>query len=216
MRFPFGMRAEGDQGSIQAVAEWVRPALRPMEGESARWFAYNLDINDLDDEWEKLKPSDPLEAQYHCGFMSIYPGLRLAGEFEISGEGYSIAPFRLAKLIAKKWTDLTVYFYDSDDYGDVYSECRMQGDTEQLWNATQHACEDDDGNRVDWHYRISCRNGVIYDPPLVESEEAHRERLLSNGDDTAVSDAALLSEPREIEKQIEGESEEQVTRNCGP
>jgi hypothetical protein len=103
MRFDFGIRAEGDQGSIQAVADWVRPALRQMNGEPARWFAYELDINDLDDEWETLKPSDHIQGQDHIGFMAIYPGSRLAGEFVISGEGYSIAPFRLAQLIAKKW-----------------------------------------------------------------------------------------------------------------
>jgi hypothetical protein len=102
--------------------------------------------------------------------MSLYPSSLLSGKFELHGEGYSIASCRLAELIVKRWTDLTVYFYDSWDSGSVFSESRMQGDTKQLWNAWEIACEDDDRNRIECHYEISCRDGVKYDPPLLESE----------------------------------------------
>ena len=152
----FYIHLEGDATSRKEVAEWIRPALKPMEDSLVQWFPLELDLNDLDPTWQ----TDTLSI--HSGFG--------ADDCLISGEHYSNAPNRLGQLIATKW-NLIVYLAINVEHNEDVTVWRYQGAAEPvLWEHFGDSRYDEAGTEIGWHRRTFVRDGVRLDPVEIKFE----------------------------------------------
>jgi hypothetical protein len=173
--FTFDIKCDGAPDIVQEVSDFIRPALQPLQ--DGRWVTYWVDSPVL---------FDNLESGIRLSELDLLPGSLTFG-----GEADADVPRQLVKRLAERWADLTIWYRESWDNGDVVHEWRFQGTECQFWNSYIESRYDTEGKMIGWNRRTYVRDGHQCGPPKVEMEVDD----LANGEAQSLTPLPETREP---------------------